>query len=213
MLRLLIVGAGGHAQVVADVALSLARDGTQVEVVGFVDDNASLWNKQILGIPVLGPARMIPSCHFDALVIGVGNNALRQQLACHWLQVGVEFATLLHPSAIVAHDVSIGVGTVLCAGAIVNTGSSIGNNVILNTACSVDHHNRIGDYVHIAPGAHTGGDVHVAEGSLIGIGSVVMPQSSVAEWVTVGAGSVVTCHIAANQTVIGIPARLIKHSR
>lgn len=212
MLQLLIVGAGGHAQVVADIALSLARAGKEIELVGFIDDNASLWNKRIFGLPVLGPARMIPNLHFDALVIGIGNNALRRQLACHWLHAGVEFATLVHPSAVVAHDVAIGTGTVLCAGTIVNTGCSIGSNVILNTACSVDHHNKIGDYAHIAPGAHTGGDVYVAEGSLIGIGAVVMPQRCVAEWATVGAGAVVTHHIAANQTVIGIPARPMEHS-
>lgn len=207
MLKLLIVGAGGHAQVVADIALTLARTGKDIELVGFIDDNSSLWGKNILGAPVLGPTHMFPDSRFDAIIIGIGNNTLRRQLAQHWLQMGVEFATLIHPSAVVAQNVQIGVSTVLCAGAIVNTGSSIGNHVILNTACSVDHHNRIGDYVHIAPGAHVGGDVHVAEGSLIGIGAVIMPQRRVAAWATVGAGAVVTRHIEPNQTVVGIPAR------
>ena len=104
-------------------------------------------------------------CPFDALVVGIGSNPARQAIAHRWQERGGTFVTLVHPAAVVAQDVMIGPGTVLCAGAIVNTGSRIGSHVILNTACSVDHHNLSVTYVHVAPGAHLGGDVQVAEGT------------------------------------------------
>lgn len=206
MARLLILGAGGHAQVVAEIVHAMARVGNDIEVAGFLDDDPQLWGHNVLGATVFGPTRSIPDCEFDSLIIGIGSNAIRQQLSQHWQQMNATFGTLIHPSAVVAHNVEIGPGTVLCAGVIVNTGSHIGRSVILNTACSVDHHNVIGDYAHIAPGARLGGDVQVAEGSLVGIGAIVLPQQHVGDWATVGAGAVVTQPVVPGQTVIGIPA-------
>jgi sugar O-acyltransferase (sialic acid O-acetyltransferase NeuD family) len=207
MLRLLILGAGGHAQVVADIALALAHAGTAIQLVGFLDDDARCWGQFVLGAPVLGPTRTAPDCPYDAMIAGIGNNALRRQLYLYWRERNTRFATLVHPAAVVARNVEIGAGTVLCAGAIVNTSSRIGGNVILNTACSVDHHNGIADHAHVAPGARLGGDVQMAEGALIGIGAVILPQRHVGEWAKVGAGAVVTRHVTARQTVAGVPAR------
>ena len=39
------------------------------------------------------------------------------------LAAGGELATLVHPTAVIAPDVTIGAGTVIMAGAIVNTGT------------------------------------------------------------------------------------------
>jgi sugar O-acyltransferase (sialic acid O-acetyltransferase NeuD family) len=211
MLRLLIIGAGGHGQVVADAALAMARTGGSLHVVGFLDDNPQLWNRTVLGLPILGATRTAPACPFDAIIVAIGDNARRKQLYTHWLQQGATFATLVHPSAVVAQDVELGSGNVLCAGVIVNTGSRIGCNVILNTGCTVDHHNRIGNHAHVAPGAHLGGDVEVAEGALIGIGAIVLPQRQIAEWASVGAGAVVTRPVGPHQTVVGIPACPLAH--
>lgn len=206
MLRVLILGAGGHAQVVADIVMSMARAGAALTVAGYLDDDARLWGRRILGAPVLGPIDATPGCPFDALVVGIGSNPARRAIALRWQERGGTFSTLVHPSAVVAKDAVLGPGTVLCAGSIVNTGSRIGSHVILNTACSVDHHNMIADFAHIAPGARLGGDVQVAEGTLIGIGAIVLPQHHVAAWACVGAGAVVTRSVESRQTVIGVPA-------
>lgn len=206
LLRVLIIGAGGHAQVVADIVKSMGRAGAALTVAGFLDDDARLWGRRILGAPVLGPTDATPRCPFDALVVGIGSNPVRRTIALRWQERGGAFVTLVHPSAVVAKDVVLGPGTVLCAGAIVNTGSRIGSHAILNTACSVDHHNIIADFAHIAPGARLGGDVQVAEGTLVGIGAIVLPQRYVAAWACVGAGAVVTRSVESSQTVIGVPA-------
>src|SRR5262245_997353 len=53
-MRVVVVGAGGHGQVVADVLLCAARSGSGVEPIGYVDDNASYEGRVLLGLPVLG---------------------------------------------------------------------------------------------------------------------------------------------------------------
>ena len=81
LLRVLILGAGGHAQVVADVVLSMARPARRSTMAGFLDDDARLWGSRIFDAPVLGPIDAEPSCPFDALVVGIGSNTVRRTVA------------------------------------------------------------------------------------------------------------------------------------
>jgi sugar O-acyltransferase (sialic acid O-acetyltransferase NeuD family) len=206
-MRVLIVGAGGHAQVVADILLRMRDCGEAVELVGYVDDNQSLAGQELLGLPVLGTTGDIGKLAHDAVIVAVGDNDIRRRLFDRLRQAGEQFVTARHPQSIVAPDVIIGVGTMICAGVVINPGAAIGANVILNTSCSIDHHNRIGDHVHIAPGVHLGGEVVVDEGATVGIGAVVARGRHIGAWSVVGAGAGVTESVPAGVTVVGVPAR------
>jgi sugar O-acyltransferase (sialic acid O-acetyltransferase NeuD family) len=210
MQRVLIVGAGGHAQVVADLLLRSAEAGGPAHPVGYLDDNAALHGRALLGLPVLGGLAQCAAIPHDAVVVAIGSNGLRRRLFEELRARGEQFATAVHPRAIVALDAALGPGVMICAGAVVGTGAQIGANAIVNTAASVDHHNRIGAHSHIAPGVHLGGDVQIGEGCLVGIGAVVMPQRSVGSWSVVGAGALVHRDLPANVTALGSPARIVR---
>ena len=207
-MRILIIGAGGHAQVVADTLLRAREAGCHTQPIGYLDDNPNLIGAERLGLPILGNLYSVATIPHDALIIAIGNNWVRKSLYLELQAQGYCFATVCHPRAIVAPDVKLGPGTVVFAGVVVNTGSSIGANVILNTGCTVDHHNHIGDHVHLAPGTHLGGDVEVGEGTLVGIGATIMSQRSVGKWSTVGAGALVNRNLPERVTAIGVPARI-----
>jgi len=206
-MRVLVLGAGGHGQVVADILLRMADAGAALVVTGYLDDNSSLTGQRFLDLPVWGRLADRASVPHEAVVVAVGDNQQRRRLVRELSRGGEAFATARHPSAVIAPDVAIGPGTMVCGGVVINPGSVIGAHVILNTGCTIDHHNRIGDYAHIAPGVHLGGDVRVGPGTLVGIGSVVLPQRSVGEWSMIGAGSVVTRAIPSGVTAVGVPAR------
>ncbi len=212
MVRILILGGGGHAQVVADILLQMNAAGENVIPIGYLDDDSQIIGRSLLGLPVLGKISDLPSLDHDAVIIGIGNNHTRQAIYAALFAQGETFAIARHPRAIIAPSVSIGPGSVVCAGAIINPGSVIGTNVILNTGCTVDHHNQIGDHGHIAPGVHLGGDVQVGEGTLVGIGATVIPQHRIGSWSVVGAGSVVTKNIPDDSVAAGMPARMIHKS-
>jgi sugar O-acyltransferase (sialic acid O-acetyltransferase NeuD family) len=200
----LILGAGGHGQVVADLLLAA---GGPLHPLGFLDDDPALMGAQHLGLTVLGPIRAAATIAHAALIPGIGDNEVRRRIYQALVGQGEQFVTVCHPRAVVAANVALGAGTVICAGAVVNTGSRVGINCILNPGCTVDHHNQIGDHAHIAPGAHLGGGVTVGPGTLVGIGALVLPGRRIGAGCIVGAGAVVTHDLADGVVVTGIPAR------
>jgi sugar O-acyltransferase (sialic acid O-acetyltransferase NeuD family) len=207
--QVLILGAGGHAQVVADILMQARDAGAQASPIGYLDDQPALHGQTRLGLPILGRIADLSLIPHDALIIGIGENCIRRQLFDRLARQGESFAVARHPSAVIAPNVAIGAGAVICAGVVVGPGAAIGANAILNTACTVDHHNTIGDHAHIAPGAHLGGDVQIGRGALVGIGAVVMPQRQVGEWSVVGAAALVHADVHDRTVVIGVPARAV----
>lgn len=205
--RVIIVGAGGHAHVVADILRQAAAAGQDVYPLGFLDDAPGLTGARIQGLPVLGALADLSSIPHDAVIVAIGDNATRQRLFTTLQAAGEHFAVARHPASILASDVVLGPGVMVCAGAIAGPASSIGANTILNTGCTVDHHAIVGEHVHIAPGVHMGGEVSVGAGALIGIGAVVLPRRRVGAWAVVGAGAVVIDDVPAHSTVVGLPAR------
>ena len=201
--RVLVIGAGGHAKVVIATLQASGR-----VIGGVLDDGSSLERPaSILGAPVLGPTELAPAFrHFEA-IIAVGDNALRRRLA---ERLDLDWTIAVHPSAIVSPDHHIGPGTVIFAGAVIQPAARIGAHVIVNTSATIDHDCSVGDYSHIAPGAHLGGTVTVAEGVFLGIASVVLPNLRIGEWATLGGGAVAVRDIEPHTVAIGVPARCLR---
>lgn len=199
MSEIIILGAGGHAKVLADIAV---KSGYTVK--GFLDDNCTE-NKLILGFPVLGPIEHIGRyqnhCKF---AIGIGANDLRQALD---LKYAVDWATLIHPTATIGLGAQIGKGSVLCAHSAVGVSSKIGRHCILNTGAIADHDNFIDDYAHISVNAIAGGTVSVGKRTFVGIGASIRNNLSIAADCVIGAGAAVVADIKEKGTYAGIPAR------
>ena len=208
-MRVLVLGAGGHAEVIADILLQMESAGAELQLAGYLDDDPDLVGRRIQGLPVLGPLTRLSEVAHDALIVAIGDNQTRCRVFSALEQQGERFVTACHPRAVVAPGVQIGPGTAICAGVVVNPGSVIGSNVILNTGCTVDHHCRIQDHAHIAPGVHLGGAVSVGRGTLVGIGANVMPRCSIGDWTVVGGGAFVRSDLPGGVVAAGLPARVL----
>lgn len=206
----MIFGAGGHARELHQLVEDLNCRRPIWNFVGFLDDNQALHGTAVHGYPVLGDLTWLLHNPTAALVIGVGNPAARKRIVEQARAMGHRlFATLIHPSAQVGGRVSVGEGTVICAGAVVTVDVQIGRFVIINVGSTVSHDSILEDYVTLAPGTHIPGRVRLCEGVDVGTSATVLPGRTVGPWAVVGAGAVVTKDVPANATVVGVPARIL----
>ncbi|MBQ8301979.1 MAG: acetyltransferase [Clostridia bacterium] len=195
MNRLIIIGAGGHGKSIADNALKNRY--TDIE---FVDDHVS---GECMGFPIVGSISDIKKLNDGKtdFVIGIGNNENRKMIAEAY---DVNWVTLIHPSAQIAFNVSVGVGTVIMANVAVNACTKVGCHCIINTGAVVEHDNLIGDYAHISPGVKFSGTVTVGECTWVGTGTSVINNINICENVIVGAGSVVVKDITVKGIYFGV---------
>jgi UDP-N-acetylbacillosamine N-acetyltransferase len=209
MSKVIFLGAGGIAIVAAEIARCRG-----LEIVGFLDDRAEKRGTLFCGAKVLGDFDMLPALRRDVpqAVIAFGNCHGRINVAQKALSCGFSLPNLIHPSAIVSQDASIGQGAIIMPGTIINSGTRIGSNIILNTAASVDHECLIGDGVHIGPGARLSGLVTVGNATWIGIGSTIRESVHIGNNVLVGAGSLVLKDIPDGVVVYGAPAKIIREN-
>ncbi|MBS0028826.1 hypothetical protein ACTJJ0_12840 [Chitinophaga sp. 22321] len=164
----LIYGAGGHANVLADLG---ALAGADIPVM-FSDDTLHHGQRNNRVIRSYDPL-LFPEL---PLILGIGNNSVREMIAG---KVTHSFTVLSHTTAYVAADAIIGNGTVVLANAVVQANSRIGNHVIINAGAVIDHDAVIGDFVHISPNAYIGGGAIIEKGVVIGPGAIIQRNAVV----------------------------------
>lgn len=199
-----LIGGGGHAQVVAGMLAALGRP-----VRGFV---APTCKTQLTGIAWLGGDAVLddiaPGSADMALGIGsAGDAGLRRGLFEALAAKGHALPALAHPSAHVAEGVRLAPGAQVMLGACLQAGAALAENAIVNTGAIVDHDCRIGAHAHVAPGAVLCGGVEVGAGAHVGAGARVIQGIAIGAGAIVGAGAVVLADVAAGATVVGVPAR------
>lgn len=197
---LVMLGAGGHAKVCYDIA----KEMKQWDEIIILDDNHENYYFSISG--KIDEINKYPSADF---FIAIGDNNIREKLLLQLQEKNYSIATLIHPHAVIASDVTIDRGTAIMAGVIVNSNSQIGRGCILNTKCSVDHDNTIGNFVHISPGVTLAGTVKIFENTWVGSGAIIINNVTVAQDSIIGAGSLVLKDILESGTYIGAPVRRV----
>ena len=200
MKKLVIFGGGGHAKVVAEIAI---KNG--FEIAGFLDDNEAV--STVMGYPILGKIddciKFKDTCAF---AIGIGNNAVRKKVFEKYPDFS--YPTLIHPTASVGIETKIGKGTVVMPMVVVNACAEIGDFCVLNSASVVEHDCRVGDYCLIAPNVTMCGVSKIGNLVWLGAGSTVNQTVKICDGVTVGSGGVVTKDITEQGTYVGVPVSM-----
>ena len=199
--KVILVGAGGHAKVIADIVL---KSGDQL--LGFLDDDPT--KTFVLGYPVLGRIEDWEKFSKEAkFLLAIGNNHVREALA---ETLKVDWYIAIHPSAQIGIDVVIGEGNAVMANAVINPGARIGKHCIVNTAAVVEHDNQIEDYVHVSVGARLGGTVQIGRASWIGIGAAVKNNVTICGDCLVGAGAGVVKDLFEPGEYVGVPVKKVR---
>ena len=154
MKDIVIIGAGGHAKVIADIILKRKELlNEKNNIVGFLDDGyKNLKYNKIFDIPILGDTSLIENLEKNKkynYIIGIGSNEVRKKIYSKFPTLN--YYTVIHPTAVIGLDVSIGKGTVVMSNVVVNSGTRIGDHCILNTGSIVEHDNIVENYCHLSP--------------------------------------------------------------
>ncbi|MCL1057801.1 acetyltransferase [Shewanella gelidimarina] len=203
---IVLLGAGGHACVLADMLLQQQR-----EIIAVISPTASPY-------PLLSSIDLLSNdndvLQFDiaevVLVNGIGslpqaNKAalLRQRLFNEFSQLGYEFDTTLSGSAMVSPYATLESGAQVFNGAIVQTYAQIGANSIINSGAIIEHDCQIGCHNHIAPGATLSGSVHTGNNVHIGTGASIIQGVCIGANSVIAAGAIVTKDVPENSIVYG----------
>ena len=195
MADVVLIGAGGHARVVAD---AMALSG--MTLAGHVALKADVSGR--LG-PYLGR-----DTGDGKYVMGMGYvDAASARRRAGLLPMTM--VTVVHPGAIVAASAVLADGCFVAAGAVVAVDVRLGRACIVNTGAVVDHDCVLGENSHVATGARVAGEVTIGRDVLIGTGAVVRQGIRIGDGAIVGAGAVVVRDVAAGVVVVGNPARVL----
>jgi acetyltransferase EpsM len=207
--ELLILGAGGHAAVVAECAV---RSGWRVIAIAARDrasDTTPFGDAAWIGDPDTDEVRsqIHAFCARGVHVLAaVGCAETRER----WLRLcgaSARIATVIDPAAVVSPTARVERGAFISTGAVIHARAVVGEGAIINTHAVIEHDCMVEAFAHISPGAVLCGSVTVGRAAHVGAGAVVIPGRSVGEHAVVGAGAVVTRDVAPRVTAIGVPAR------
>lgn len=200
--QLYIIGAGGHAASVANVALSAGYT-----IGAFLDARKA--GQRLLGADVLDPSQ-IGSGEIDPVyAIAIGDNATRKRVfeQISAAQPAAQFPPLIHASASLGVRSELGDGSVVMPNSTIGPNAEVGQGCIVNTNAALDHDGQLGDFGSLAPGVVVGGNVSIGPLSAISIGAVVKHGLSIGRNTVIGAASYVHHDIADDTLAYGTPCR------
>ena len=213
MKQIIILGAGGHAKVVADCI-----DKGLYDIKGFLDKDGTRKGEIVCGYPILG-SDSNPTYWFDkgitSCICGIGhlgNFIVRNKVYRKFKETGFEMVSIIHASAKISPYAHISAGTVIMPNAVVNSCAYIGENSIVNTGAIVEHDVKIEKGVHLAPGSVVSGGSLIKENTFIGAGSIVIQGIEIGRNCVVGAGSIVIRNIPDGTKAVGNPGRIIREA-
>ncbi|EAP97403.1 putative acetyl transferase protein [Janibacter sp. HTCC2649] len=212
---MVVVGAGGFGREVASLLFELRSRGVGFGDIGVVDDRPSMANRarlHSLGVPLIGTVDdLVRNCRETPVVLAIGSATARRAIADRLSVTDATFPILVHPQASVGAGVTLGEGSVICAGARLSAQIRVGRHVHVDQNATVGHDCDLEDFVRLNPQSCVSGDVTLETGSLVGANATILQGLRVGGHTLVGAGAVVTHDLPAGVVASGVPARV--HAR
>jgi sugar O-acyltransferase (sialic acid O-acetyltransferase NeuD family) len=203
MESVIVLGAHWFAEEVADI---VAQTPSQT-VVGFVEGlDRQRCARPLLGLPVWWIDQLDGVRDSCRGICAVGSPQ-REGFIAQGRDRGLEFTTVVHPSAQIAGTSRLETGAIVSPGVIIASHTRIGPHVIVNRGSLIGHHVEIGPYATVSPGVNIGGKTRIGASSFLGMGSIVIDGISVGRGSLIAAGAVVVRDVPDGERVAGVPAK------
>jgi sugar O-acyltransferase (sialic acid O-acetyltransferase NeuD family) len=204
--HLFIISAGDFGREVCTWVGQAIRSGAPWKLIGFLDSRPDALSGFSYGLPVLASPESYQPAKDDAFLCAIGTPRIKQKYCALMEKKGASFATLIHPTAVIGHDVQIGEGSILGPFTQLSCDIRLGRHVSFGTHSNTAHDTRIGDFSQISGSCEINGHAVLEEGVFLGSHATILPKARVGAWAYVGAASVVLRRVAPGVKVFGNPA-------
>jgi len=179
MIKIILIGAGGHSRSCVDVIKSQKKF-----KISFLVDKTNETNETNEKIKTILESDFLTTDKLNKknLLISVGqlnNGKLRKKIFAFYKNKGCNFPTIKSKFSYISSSSIIDEGTIIMHKAFINSNTNIGRNCIINTGAIIEHDVIIGNNVHIAPGAIVLGGCIIKDNVFIGSGTVVKQNTTI----------------------------------
>lgn len=192
MKDIVIIGAGGIGREVAYFIEEINEISPNWNIIGFIDENIEIHNKELNGYKVLGGLNALTELNVKPyVVVAIANCTVKKKIV-ERLEGKFDFATIIYPTVKVSKYIEIGKGSIIYPGVILTVNTKIGNHVLLSGNCGIGHDTVIGDYSSVLWGSNFSGYDNVGESCFIGVGTKVIQGINISDGNRISAGMTVT---------------------
>lgn len=204
--RLILVGSGSFGRELInwsyDIFSDSEQDGFQAYLGGPED-----FKEYSYELKCLGTVKDYIPMENDRFVIAVGDPETKKMLVEQLSARGGKFATLIHPSAVVARTAILEEGVVICPQAVISSDCRISRFVAVNVLSSVGHDAFVGEYSTLSAHVDLTGFVHVGDLVFFGTSAKVLPKVKIGRKSRIGAGSTILRNVADESVMYVMPAK------
>lgn len=191
---------------------SIERNTPSFEAGGFIDNDESKHGTLFFGYPVIGGINIVKRlAATDANFVNLITRSTkdRYETTQQITSLGGILTNFIHPSVDLTM-VKIGFGNYIQEGVIIQAGVNIEDNCSIHMGALIGHETSIACHTFIAHAVSVSGCCEIGQGCFIGTNATILPRIKIGDWVTIGAGAVVTKDIPDYSVAVGNPARAIR---
>lgn len=208
--KLVFIGAALSIGEISQIVYALNRKGASYEILGALDDNSALHGQESQGVRVIGGLEMAASMNDVKFLHAIGSHKTRMKRLEIVDRTGLSpdrFETLIHPSANVYPDVTIGNGCIIHAGVTVAQRAVLSDFTILTFNAVVGPSAILGAGAMVASLAFVGSRAKIGPCSFVGASSAIAEDVVIGPGAMVGMSTAVYRPVSAGMFVLGNPAR------
>jgi sugar O-acyltransferase (sialic acid O-acetyltransferase NeuD family) len=205
-MNLIIIGAGGLAREIYDLAKVCFSNVPNFKIKGFLSLEHT--NIEELGYPkIISNSTDYIIEEDDVFFCAIGGVLRRKQVVDKILKKGGIFINLIHPSAIISPSVKLGIGIAIKPYCVVSSDVTIGDFTFLQSSVIMGHDVKIGKYCQVNSFSFFAGYAEISDCVTVNAGAKLIQNVKVEEEAVIGMGSVVLTKVKKGTTVFGLPAK------
>ena len=209
MKNLVIIGARGYGREVYNWTQDCIRAGLDIRIKGFLDDNPNALDNFPNYAPILSSVEDYTPDEKDVFICALGDIQYRRKYVVMIQEKGGIFQTIIHPTASISQNVTIGEGCIIGRFAAISCDIHIGNFVSISAHAVLGHDVRVGNFCHIGALSNLSGGVVLEDFVTLHPKVDIIPHKHIGRSAILGTGSVVLRNVKEGDTVFGNPAKKI----